>query len=554
MLETNKKLENLNRDELLATVRQLLAEADALSSRIAVVNEIGITINETLDINKVMKFVAKRAKWLLDFEHLSICLQHGDDWTLEVMFGKEPIDFTDWLDTSNVGYVLRTSQAKLIQNGIDSPFLSGYQSQMIIPLASSGRQFGTINFAIRQAEQYTQDDMRIAYMLSLQISSALRNATIVQELESTQEELRLRVEDLDAYNHTIAHDLKSPLSNILLSSDLVNLHLPDDTPQKATNFIESIRLSAVQMNKMIDQLLLLAKLRHFDDVTEEVYVADVVQNALFRFVHVIDEHKIKIHVVDDLPNAIGHEQWVEEVFANLISNAVKYMGDDNPNPSITIQAKTEDRMIRYEVRDTGIGIKPEDLNRLFEMFTRVGDTKADGLGLGLSIIQRIINRLGGRLGVESVFGEGSTFWFTLPHSPEPQNQPENPMPSQYKAVVIDDDPQLALAFEGALEASGYDVTVVNDSRLALTAIRETIPLIITLDMQMPHVSGVDILEAIRADDDLKHIKIIMITADTQVHRFENVINQADLILSKPITLSQLKTFIERVTDETSKDT
>jgi len=552
-IDKSKKLENLNRDELLDTVRQILAEADALSSRIAVVNEIGVTINETLDFDKILKFVAKRAKWLLDFQHLSVCLQEDDNWSLIVLFGDDEVDTRDWIETPNVGHVLKTNQAQIIRNGSDSPFLSDYMSQIIIPLASSGKNFGTINFAMREPERYTQDDVRIGYMLSLQISSALRNATIVQELETTQEELRLRIEDLDAYNHTIAHDLKSPLSSILLSSELVQLHLPDDTPEKAQNFIESIRLSATQMNKMIDQLLLLAKLRHLDEDMKVVDVPTIVKDALFRFKHLIEANGIEIHIDDNLPNALGQEQWVEEIFANLISNAIKYMGDENPNPSITIRGTLDnnDRMIRYEVSDTGIGIKPDDIKRLFEMFTRVEGTNAEGLGLGLSIVRRIINRLGGKLGVESVFGEGSTFWFTLRYNPQQPEHEELPTMTQHHAIVIDDDPNLAAAFEGALEASGFEVTIITDSRNALDAIQDSVPLIVTLDMQMPHVSGVDILDAIRSDEALDHIKVIIITADTQMQRYDNVIEKADLILSKPITLGQLQTFIKRVTEESA---
>jgi signal transduction histidine kinase len=111
---------------------------------------------------------------------------------------------------------------------------------------------------------------------------------------------------------------------------------------------------------------------------------------------------------------MGHTQWIEEVFANLISNAIKYMGKDNPVPSITITGFQIHNLVRYEVRDTGVGISPKDQAHLFEMFTRLHTVEADGLGLGLSIVRRIISKLNGQLGVESERGKGSAFWFTIP--------------------------------------------------------------------------------------------------------------------------------------------
>ena len=111
---------------------------------------------------------------------------------------------------------------------------------------------------------------------------------------------------------------------------------------------------------------------------------------------------------------MGHAQWIEEIFANLVSNAIKYMGKDNPDPRISIRGKPEGDMVRYEVCDTGVGIAPDDQARLFEMFTRLHTVNAEGLGLGLSIVHRIINKLNGQIGVESEVGKGSTFWFSLP--------------------------------------------------------------------------------------------------------------------------------------------
>ena len=410
------RLESLDHQELLQTARRLLAEANGLSSRLSAVNEIGIAMNSTLDLDTIQRLIAKQAKWLLDFEHCSVCLPEDDIWQVVVAFGPalNETQVENLLQNENVGSALRSRQPQLIQNGSPSPFLAGYASQIIIPLVADDIVLGTINFATTASHAYTQDDMRIVYMLSLQLSAAIRNARIFAELKRTQEELQLRVEELDAYGHTIAHDLKSPLSNILLSSELITMRFGENLPPKGLEYLNAIRDSGSRMSKMIDQLLWLAKLRHSSDAITMVEVRTVVDAALERFNQLLDERGISVSVAPVIPPALGHAQWIEEIFANLISNAIKYMGDDNPQPRIEIRGFGQGARVRYEVRDTGVGIQPADQTRLFEMFTRLNNTKAEGLGLGLSIVQRIIHKLNGEVGVESTYGEGSTFWFTLP--------------------------------------------------------------------------------------------------------------------------------------------
>ncbi|MEO8395935.1 MAG: adenylate cyclase, partial [Chloroflexota bacterium] len=132
----NSRLEDQDRDQLLQTVRRLLAEADALSSRIAAVNEIGIAINRTLNLSDIQSVIAKQAKWLLDFEHCSVCLSAGDGWETNTLFGPAEPPLPNLLDTENVGQAVKRSQPQLVRTGSPSPFLSAYRSQIIIPLVA----------------------------------------------------------------------------------------------------------------------------------------------------------------------------------------------------------------------------------------------------------------------------------------------------------------------------------------------------------------------------------------------------------------------------------
>jgi signal transduction histidine kinase len=419
-----KKLEDMGREELLLTVRSLLGEAEALSSRIAAVNEIGIAINRTFDLGEILRVVSRQAKWLLDFDYLSVCLPdkaQKDAWRIVTLFGPTAEYDTNGLaETNNLGHVLKTGQSRLIREGCESAFLRAYLSQIIIPLNTEDHVTGAIIFASVKAQHYRQEDMRIGYLLALQLASALRNASQFEQIKQAQAELRLyaqelevRNQELDAYNHTIAHDLKSPLTGITLKAEVVKM-LFRDLPPDAIKQLDDIKDSALKMADMIDQLLWLTKLRDATASAESVHVDQVVQSALSRFQHQIEQASIAVEVAPAFPPALGHAQWIEEVFANLISNAIKYMGKDNPAPRIKISGSRQADMARYEVCDTGVGITPEDQAHLFEMFTRLHTVEAEGLGLGLSIVHRIVSKLNGHIGVESERGKGSAFWFTLP--------------------------------------------------------------------------------------------------------------------------------------------
>ncbi len=422
----SKRLEELDRDELLSAVRMVLADANALSSRIAAVNEIGIAINQSLNLDEILRVVATKAKWLLDFEHFSVCLpDEKGDWQISTLYGAAAACTSDVLvTTQNVGFALRSGQARLIRESLPSPFLHEYASQIIIPLTIAGTVLGTVNFAIVRPEAYTQEDLRIAYMFALQLAAAIRNANHLQALERARDalhrdaqELEERNAELDAYGHTIAHDLKSPLSSILLKADLLKRRYGILMPEPAIGYVDGIRDHVLRMSTMIDQLLWLARLRDAAFNLEMVDVSAVIQSAIARFHDTLEFQQIVVTVAPDILPALGYAQWIEEIFANLIGNAIKYMGAGNPHPGIHIRAVALPDRVRYEVADSGVGIAPEDQARLFDMFSRLNIVNVEGLGLGLSIVRRMVGKLNGQVGVESTLGEGSTFWFSLQSAP-----------------------------------------------------------------------------------------------------------------------------------------
>ncbi len=225
--------------------------------------------------------------------------------------------------------------------------------------------------------------------------------------------LQTRNTELDAYAHTVAHDLKNPLSAILVTSDVIS-EITDLSRRELQDFIQQIRSAAYEMDNVIDNLLLLAEVREVDAPAEPVDMAYAVAHIRKRLEYLIKESHAQISFPRTWPVVIGYTPWIEEVWANYLSNALKYGGQP---PCIELGAALQpDGMVRFWIRDHGPGLTPEARKRLFAPFTQVGRVHKAGHGLGLSIVRRIVEKLGGQVGVESKVGKGSLFFFTLPSS------------------------------------------------------------------------------------------------------------------------------------------
>jgi two-component system, sensor histidine kinase and response regulator len=227
-------------------------------------------------------------------------------------------------------------------------------------------------------------------------------------------ELLARNKELEAYAHTVAHNLKNPLSVLVITADLIN-DVPDLTRQELKEYLQQIRSIACEMNSIIDNLLLLSEARQVDVPTEAMDMATVVAAIRKRLRPMIKAQRARVSFPKTWPTAIGYAPWIEEVWANYLSNALKYGGHP---PCVELGFTPQPNgMVRFWIRDHGAGIPPEAQARLFRPFTQLGRTNKDGHGLGLAIARHIVEKLGGQVGVESKLGQGSLFFFTLPASP-----------------------------------------------------------------------------------------------------------------------------------------
>ncbi len=239
-----------------------------------------------------------------------------------------------------------------------------------------------------------------------------------EELRRSQAELRAqadvlerRNEELDAYAHTVAHDLKTPLSVIVSASEVITTSRGLAHGQ-LHELLQSVKSTALDMSGIIDELLLLSEVRKRDVPLEPLVMDRVVAMVCDRLAGTIEEYAAEIRFPSSWPIAMGHEPWIEEVWANYLTNGLKYGGRP---PRLELGAAIESEgMARFWVDDNGAGVSPEARTGLFMPFTQARRLGRGSHGLGLSIVSRIVDKLGGRVGMEPAPSGGSRFHFTLP--------------------------------------------------------------------------------------------------------------------------------------------
>jgi PAS domain S-box-containing protein len=232
-------------------------------------------------------------------------------------------------------------------------------------------------------------------------------------LHDVTEHQRL-IQELDAYAHTVAHDLKNPLANLISYAELLRVALGDQLGREFQEELSRISALSQKLASIVDSLLLLASVRQQEQVTgEPLDMALIVAEAQSRLAVLIEETQAEIVTPEKWPAAVGYAPWVEEIWVNYISNAIKY-GENPPHIEIGADPQADGEVLRFWVRDNGSGLTPEQAAQIFTPFVQLNQVKATGYGLGLSIVQRIAEKLGGTVGVESQPGQGSLFFFTLP--------------------------------------------------------------------------------------------------------------------------------------------
>jgi signal transduction histidine kinase len=287
----------------------------------------------------------------------------------------------------------------------------GIKSFMLLPMVARGRALGAITFVRdRHSTPFDANDLALAEQLTARAAIAVDNARLYDEANQAN---KTKADFLAV----VSHDLRTPLTAIMGYSDLLLMGMPDPLSDGSRDRIERIRASAKHLVYLINELLSFARL---DAGREEIHPQDVDLCEVVREVRSVVEPlaaEKSLELVIEVPEAPAQlttdPDKVRQILLNLVGNAIKY----TKTGGVTVKLLREKNHFRIHVRDTGPGIAPQHLGRIFEAFWQVESTQRSqggGTGLGLSVVKRLTTMLGGRVEVQSVVGEGSLFTLSLP--------------------------------------------------------------------------------------------------------------------------------------------
>ncbi len=417
--------------ELLARVKTLLdwklAERRQ-QRRMEYLVEAGRILLSTLDLDSVLERVMQIVMVQMDTEGASIWLQDSDG-SLEcrAAFGAG----TEHLRGMRIepgqgiaGWALQHEESVLVSDAQGDPRLYQKVGEQIgvhtrdlvaVPLLMRGSGIGVLETINKKRASFSLTDLAWLEVLAPLAAAAIASAQFFQTLQQRTVQLQARNEELDAFAHTVAHDLKTPLSSIVGFAEALEDSYIEMPHEELGRYLRMIAQNGRRVSRIIDELLLLAGVRKMEKMEVKMrplHMASIVDEAIRRLSDIIKQSQAEIILPETWPVAIGYSPWVEEVWVNYISNALKYGGRP---PRVELGGTTQpDGGVRFWVRDNGPGLTSEDQEQLFIPFTRLEQNRAKGHGLGLSIVQRIVDKLDGQVGVESEVGRGSVFTFILP--------------------------------------------------------------------------------------------------------------------------------------------
>jgi PAS domain S-box-containing protein len=241
----------------------------------------------------------------------------------------------------------------------------------------------------------------------------------ITDRKRAQETLQKMNEDLKDFMHIVSHDMKTPIYAISGFSSLMLKYHHEELGEECLDCVNHIKINARRMEVLISDLGSLLRLGRVASTFKDVASLEIVRNTTSALQGRLKEKGINLLVADKLPTINCDEEKIYQVFDNLLTNAIKFVGNTE-NPEIEIRYEDKEEAHHFSVRDNGIGIDPQHHQRIFEMFHRLKVIEdEEGTGLGLAIVERIVNHHGGKVWVESEKGKGATFHFTVPKAPSP---------------------------------------------------------------------------------------------------------------------------------------
>ena len=406
-------------------------------------------------------------------------------------------------------------------------------------------------------ERYHREQHRLDQILKSSNIELGRATVIAERASAAAEKANLAKSD---FLSNMSHELRTPLSAILGFAQLIDTGSPAPTPKQKRN-LDQILLAGWYLLDLINEILDLALIESgkLSMSLEPVALSQVLRDCETMIEPQADKHSIDVKFIDiDLAYVVKADRTrLKQVLINLMSNAIKYNTTDG---TVIVSCIQSSENIRICVEDSGQGLAPEQIAQLFQPFNRLGqeNNMQEGTGIGLVMTKRLIELMGGKIGLESTVGRGSTFWVEIPTAnsslttepkttsnlSEKQNARQNA--SIHKLLYVEDNPANLMLVEGIVERrADLELFTAQDGVNGIKLARSKQPNIILMDINLPGISGIDALKILQKDSLTSHIPIIALSANAIPADVQKGLDTGFFrYLTKPIKIDELLATID----------
>lgn len=529
---------------------RLEQEARDRAERLSAINQIANVINSSLEAGRLYENLVVEVKKLVAFDYAELALlsDRGEAFHVRQLW-PEPaaegvVTYPADDETYCSAWVARRRECLIIDDMSSEEcelavhFPRSIRSSISVPLYASGRIIGTLNLGAEAAEAFSKHDVEVLDQIAPHLAVAIRNAQLLENLQSSLEEVTRAREDLHKANEelktldemktnllsNVSHELRTPLVSVMGYTDMIYNEKVGPVTETQREYLGISLRNVEKLVTLIENLLDFSRLHRGTErlVFSKMDLVDCAKTSIDIIRPVANSRNIAL--VLEAPAEVqveGDKGKLGQVFNNLLSNAVKFIHNEG---TVTVSITPKEDHVEVRVIDTGIGIPREAQDKVFTRFYQYDSSstrKYGGTGIGLSIAQDIVRMHGGRITVSSEEGKGSTFLFSLPQhaaAPEPEPEPTEPESLETRLLVelLSRDRSLSNELRNQLAPEGMDIMTAVSGAHAIALAQKHRPDCVVIDADSD-ADGRQALEALLTDVKTRELPVILLTNDDELY-------------------------------------